>query len=77
LERLREFVALKNPRAARRVSQRLLQSIRHLVDQPALGVEVEELPGVRELVSGDYIVSYTVKDSNLYILRIWHGKEDR
>ncbi len=77
LERLRKFVALKNPHGARLISRRLVQSIRHLVNQPAMGVEVEELPGVRELVSGDYIVRCTVTDDNLYILRIWHGKEDR
>lgn len=47
------------------------------MDQPEIGVNVTEVTGVRDLISGDYIVRYTVLDSDIYILRIWHGKEYR
>ncbi|VAW71927.1 hypothetical protein MNBD_GAMMA12-2958 [hydrothermal vent metagenome] len=77
LIRLHEFIAIKNPQAARRISQRLKQSIQQLMDQPEIGVNVTEVTGVRDLISGDYIVRYTVLDSDIYILRIWHGKEYR
>ncbi len=77
LIRLREFVASKNPQAAKRVSQRLKQSILRLTDQPETGINVEELPGVRDLISGNYLVRYAVLENEIYILRIWHGKEDR
>lgn len=77
LIRLREFIASKNPQAANRISQRLKQAIQRLTEQPDMGVNVAELPGVQDLVSGDYLVRYTVLDNDIYILRIWHGKEDR
>jgi plasmid stabilization system protein ParE len=43
LIRLREFIAVKNPQAAKRISQRLKQSIQHLIDQPEMGVNIAEL----------------------------------
>ncbi len=75
LVRLREFIAIKNPQAAKRYSQRLKKHISKLLDHPAMGHPVEELPGVRELVAGDYVVRYIVLNDELTVLRIWHGKE--
>lgn len=77
LIRLSEFIAIKNPQAAKRISQQLKQSIQGLMDQPYMGVNVAELPGAQDLISSDYIVRYIVLDNDIYILRIWHGKEDR
>jgi plasmid stabilization system protein ParE len=77
LKRLRDFVARHDPRAADRVGKRLGRTIRLLRDQPALGQTVDELPEVRELVAGDYVVRYTVRDECAVILRIWHGREER
>ena len=77
LRRLRDFIAEHDPAAATRVSQRLGKTIRPLRDQPALGREVEELPDVRELVARDYIVRYRVRDDDVVVLRIWHGRESR
>lgn len=77
LSRLRDFIAKKNPHAAERISLRLRQSIQTLVDQPEVGVNVAELTGVQDLISGHYIIRYTVLNDTIYILRIWHSKEDR
>ncbi len=77
LMRLRDFIAEENPGAARRISQILVGSIRRLADQPEMGVEVQGLPGVRDLIAGSYIVRYIVLEEEIYILRIWHGREDR
>ena len=75
--RLREFIAEKNPAAARRISQRLLTSIKRLVDKPQIGVTIDELPDTRDLIIGDYIVRYILIEDEIYILRIWHGREHR
>jgi plasmid stabilization system protein ParE len=75
LRRLRDFIAEHDPATAARVSKRLGRAIRLLRDQPALGKEVEELPDVRELVAGDYVVRYTVRGDAIVILRVWHGRE--
>ncbi len=76
LRRLRDFIAEHDPAAAARVSKRLGRTIRLLRDQPTLGKGVDELPDVRELVAGDYIIRYTVRDESVVVLRIWHGRED-
>lgn len=77
LVRLRDFIAENNPQAARQISRRLVTSINRLANQPEMGNDVEELPGTQDLITGDYVVRYVVLEENLYILRIWHGKEDR
>jgi len=78
LVRLREFIAMHNPGAAKRVSRRLRGAIKGLVNNPQIGRPVPDLPGeVRELIFGKYIARYEVRTNLLYILRIWHGKEDR
>jgi plasmid stabilization system protein ParE len=77
LTRLREFIARHDPRAAARVSNRLSRIIRLLTDQPGLGQSVEELPETRDLMAGDYVVRYTVRDEYVVVLRVWHGREDR
>ena len=78
LVRLREFIAMHNTGAAKRVSRRLLGAIKNLVSNPQIGRPVPDLPGeVRELIFGKYISRYEVRTHSLYMLRIWHGKEDR
>jgi plasmid stabilization system protein ParE len=78
LVRLREFIAKHNPDAAQRVSQRLRGAIKGLVNNPQIGRPVPDLPGeIRELIFGKYLVRYEVRTNSLFVLRIWHGKEDR
>lgn len=77
LKRLRHFIAVKNPDAAKRYSARLQKSIKRLVDHPEMGRAIEEPVGVRELVAGDYVVRYLVKTETVYILKVYHEKEDR
>ena len=77
LQRLREFIAVKNPSAAASISQQLRRSIQRLIDQPMLGQALEELPDVREWIAGDYLARYIVLEEQIIILRIWHTKEDR
>ena len=78
LVRLREFIAKHNPDAAQRVSQRLRGAIKGLVNNPQIGRPVPDLPGeIRELIYGQYIARYEVRANSLYVLRIWHGKENR
>jgi plasmid stabilization system protein ParE len=79
--RLRDFIGEKNPLAAKQASRCLVTSIMRLADQPSMGVDVEEIPGIQDLIAEDYIVRYAVRyailEEEIYILRIWHGKEDR
>ena len=77
LERLRDFIARDNPQAAERMSLRLRQAIGKLVLHPDIGRPVPELPDVRELVAGNYVVRYLREEDTVFILRVWHGKEYR
>lgn len=80
LERLREFIAEKNPAAAQRISRELLKGIQNLKQFPQLGVGVPRAPDpkrVRDLVIDRYVVRYLVLDAAIYVLRIWHHREDR
>ena len=79
LVRLREFIATNNPEAAKRVALRIREAIATLALYPAKGRIVPELPEVRELIAGNYVVRYLIdpERSTIYILRIWHGREYR
>ena len=77
LKRLRQFIADKNPQAATRVSQRLSTAIKNLPQQPLVGTKLAEWPNIREIYVDDYIIRYLISETQLIILRLWHGKEDR
>ncbi|MGC1508946.1 type II toxin-antitoxin system RelE/ParE family toxin [Ketobacter sp.] len=76
LKRLRQFIAIHDPQAARRYSERLKQSLKHLTKHPDMGKPIEEPLGVRELVAGDYVARYLVKETDVIVLKIRHEKEE-
>jgi plasmid stabilization system protein ParE len=80
LRRLREWLADKNPRAAGEAASAILASIDRLADFPLLGVDRQSL-GVRELTiefgRRGYIARYRVEGDRVYVIRIFHGLEDR
>lgn len=77
LERLRDFIARNNPQAAERMSLRLRQAIGKLILHPNMDRPILELPNVRELVAGNYVVCYLREKDAVFILRVWHGREYR
>ena len=46
VQRLREFIAKKNPQAASRAAKRLHSALSRLADQPHLGRALEQPPGL-------------------------------
>lgn len=78
LKRLREFIAIKNPEAAQSVASQLVKRIKTLPDQPKKGVAVAGSPNdvIRDLQTGNYTVRYLTGSSEIFILRIWHQKEN-
>jgi len=80
LIRVREFIEPKNPEAAQRIAVAIQKDIQELKLSPHIGVEVDEAPDpeiIRDLILGNYIVRYLVNTEEIYILRIWHHKENR
>lgn len=80
LSRLRNFIALHNPNSARKISVKLLKSIKMLIDFPLLGKPVMRASNpekIRDLFTAQYVVRYLIYEQQIYILRIWHQREDR
>ncbi len=80
LQRLREFIAEKNPSSAQRIARELIHRIRQLEQMPMMGKPVTSAPDpevIREMVFGNYTVRYASHSNTIAILRIWHHYENR
>lgn len=79
LARLYEFLAPVNRTAAARTVQSLTGAPANLLVNPRLGERLEEFEPreVRRLLVGRYEMRYEVQENSIYILRIWHTREDR
>lgn len=79
LHRLHAFLAPVSPRAAARVVDRLNAATRRLLQFPRVGARLEQYAPreVRRLIVGDYELRYEIVGELIYIVRIWHGREDR
>jgi len=78
LVRLREFIAVKNPYAAKHIAQKLLSGIEKLKEFPEIGLSVQRSPepeNIRDLFITNYTVRYLLGQETVFILRVWHGKE--
>lgn len=79
LNRLREFIEEKNPAAAQKAAATILKGVNQLKTFPLLGTQVQRAPhpeSMRDLVTGNYLVRYLVHEKEIYVLRIWHHKEN-
>lgn len=80
LIRLRKFIEVENPLPAQRVANTLKKGIKQLKTFPYLGVEVPPAPNpemIRDLIIGKYIVRYLIRSHGIYILGVWHYRENR
>ncbi|MRJ35502.1 type II toxin-antitoxin system RelE/ParE family toxin [Pseudomonas haemolytica] len=79
LARLYDFLSVVNRQAAARTVQSLSQAPDTLLSNPRIGERIEEFSprDVRRLLVGHYEMRYEIQQSTLYILRLWHVREDR
>jgi plasmid stabilization system protein ParE len=79
LARLYEFLAPVNCSAASRTVQSLTQAPSSLLANPRIGERLDEFEPreVRRILVGRYEMRYEVQENSIYILRIWHTREDR
>ncbi len=79
LARLYEFLATVNKQAAARAVQSLTNTSTRLLEQPYIGEKLEEFEPreVRRILIGRYEMRYEIQDSTIYVLRLWHTREDR
>jgi len=79
LQRLKTFIEIKNPLAARKASLNLREGIDKLVPFPKIGLPVSKAPDpqvIRDLYVSNYTVRYLIQKQVIIILRIWHNKEN-
>ena len=79
LVRLHEFLAPVNKPAAARAIQQLTAAPSKLTINPRIGERLEEFEPreVRRILVGRYEVRYEIQGSTVYVLRLWHTREDR
>lgn len=79
LARLHAFLAPLNPPVAATVRQSLTRGAKRLLDYPRIGEKLDAFGPreVRHIFVGDYEIRYEIQDSMIYILRLWHTREDR
>ena len=79
LARLYDFLAPVNRTAAARTIQSLTAAPASLVANPRIGERLDEFEPreVRRILVGHYEMRYEIREATLYVLRLWHTREDR
>ena len=79
LARLYQFLAPMNKPATARAVQALTKAPTILLANPRLGEQLFQFEPreVRRLLVGKYELRYEIQDSIIYVLRLWHTREDR
>ena len=68
-----------NTPAAARIVRALTAAPTSLLVNPRIGEKLEEFEPreVRRILVGRYEVRYAIQASTIYVLRLWHTREDR
>lgn len=79
LTRLHGFLASVNPAAAARTVHALTAAPARLRQHPHLGERLEEFEprDIRRILVGHYEMRYEIHASTVYVLRLWHTREQR
>ena len=79
LARLHRFVAADDPQATSQIIENLKSAPEKLRDFSRLGerLDVYAPREVRKLIVGRYEMRYEILPDVIFILRIWHVREDR
>lgn len=79
LTRLYAFLSPVNKSAAARTVQSLTAAPVSVLANPRIGEKLEEFEPreVRRILVGHYEMRYEIKESTVYVLRLWHTREVR
>jgi len=79
LVRLYEFLSAVNKVAAARTVQSLTKAPSLLLTNPRIGEQLFEFDPreVRKIIVGHYEMRYELQEQIIYILRLWHTRENR
>lgn len=79
LSRLYEFLAPINQPAAARAIQTLTNAPTILLKTPRIGEQLFQFEPreVRKIVVGNYEIRYEIQANIIYVMRLWHTRENR
>ena len=79
MARLYQFLAPLNKRTAAGTVQALTKAPTILLTNPRIGEQLFQFDPreVRRILVGEYEVRYEIQNSIIYVLRLWHTREDR
>lgn len=79
LVRLHEFLAPVNSLAAARTVQGLTRAPGILLTNPRIGEQLFQFEPreVRRILVGEFELRYELQGSIIYVLRLWHTRENR
>ena len=79
LARLYDFLAESNQKAAAQTIQALVSAPARFLDHPRIGEKLEEFGPreVRRILIRQYEMRYEIQGSTIYVLRVWHTREQR
>lgn len=77
--RLYEFLAPVNKPVAARTVQTLTKAPTILLTNPRVGEQLFQFEPreVRRILVGQYEIRYEIQNEAIYVLRLWHTREDR
>lgn len=79
LVRLHEHLSLVAPEAAARAIQQLAHAPDRLLNYPRIGEKLAAYAPreVRRIILGHYEMRYEIAGGTIFILRVWHCRENR
>ena len=79
LARLYEFLAPINQQAAARAVQALTAAPTTLLQNPRIGEQLFQFEPreVRRIIVSQYEMRYEIQGPAIYVLRLWHTREER
>lgn len=83
IDRLFQFLKDKNPRSAQTAMLALDEGIEMLLDNPFMGLRMEDRQAYRQLFvpfgRNAYVLRYRFDEPNdtLVVVRVWHSRENR
>lgn len=71
--------ALDEERARGLAARQLVAGVKRIPERPRLGARLREFGDreVRRILVGDYEIRYEVAERDVFVLRIFHTREDR
>jgi plasmid stabilization system protein ParE len=78
LQRLQAFLEPKSRRAAANAISNIREGVRKLLIHPKLGEQLDEYADeTRRLIVAEYEVRYRPLPDSIYVVRIFHTREER